>query len=37
MTSFEAEGAQRGPLTPWAELLRTRVATMVFLTGALGG
>ncbi|MEM1448002.1 MAG: heme o synthase [Planctomycetota bacterium] len=37
MTSFEAEGAQRGPLAPWAELLRTRVATMVFLTGALGG
>jgi len=27
----------RGLIAPWAELLRVRVATMVFLTAALGG
>ncbi|MEM9381669.1 MAG: heme o synthase [Planctomycetota bacterium] len=37
MTSLETDGARRGPLAPWIELLRARVATMVFLTGALGG
>lgn len=28
---------RRGPIAPWAALLRVRVATMVFLTAALGG
>ena len=33
-----AEGpAPRGPIAIWMELLRTRVAVMVFLTAALGG
>lgn len=30
-------GEPRGIVAPWAELLRVRVAVMVFLTGALGG
>lgn len=30
-------GEPRGLVAPWAELLRVRVAVMVFLTGALGG
>jgi protoheme IX farnesyltransferase len=32
-----ADAAPRGGLAPWLELLRLRVATMVFLTAALGG
>ena len=31
------EAPDRSPLAPWLELLRVRVATMVFLTAALGG
>ncbi|MEM9801622.1 MAG: heme o synthase [Planctomycetota bacterium] len=39
MTASEMvhEPRERGSLAPWLELLRPRVATMVFLTGALGG
>ncbi|QDV06252.1 Protoheme IX farnesyltransferase 1 [Planctomycetes bacterium Poly30] len=36
-TSRIYTGEPRGLVAPWAELLRVRVAVMVFLTGALGG
>lgn len=35
--SSSAAATERGALAPWTDLLRVRVATMVFLTGALGG
>ncbi len=37
MTQSELVQSRRGFLSSWAELLRARIAVMVFLTGALGG
>jgi len=37
VTQSELIQSRRGVLSSWAELLRARIAVMVFLTGALGG